>query len=316
MRIELRPLSAGEVLDRTFQLYRARFGMFVGIATVAAAIQTAGSALQSIGGHWILAHHRSSQIITIWGSFSTLIGLCITLLALSVVFAAITRAVIALHREESTGIAQAYREVWPRWFRFVRLSIASGFLSLWPFLLVVGTLAGEIALAPKYRTAQAAGMATTAFGFTAVEILVAIPVCIWLVCRYALCVAACVNEDTTVGRSLKRSVELSKDLRWRIFLLLLLIYILQIIFSGTLIAPTLAILARSRGHVPLGITIYQLTIGFIASSLASPIYAIGLTVIYLDARIRKEGYDIELMMQGAGARANPLAGESTGLSPG
>jgi hypothetical protein len=305
MRIELRPLSAGEVLDRTFQLYRARFGMFVGIATVAAAVQTAGSALQSMGGHRILAHHRSSQIVVAWNSFSTLIGLCITLLALSVVFAAITRAVIALHRDEPTGIAQAYREVWPRWFRFIRLSIASGFLSLWPLLLVMGTIAGEIVLAPKYRTAQAAGMATAAFGFTAMEFLVAIPVCIWLVCRYALCVAACVNEDTTVGRSLKRSVELSKDLRSRIFLLLLLIYILQIIFSGTLIAPTLAILVRSRGHVPLGITIYQLTIGFIASSLATPIYAIGLTVIYLDARIRKEGYDIELMMQDAGAKANP-----------
>ena len=315
MRIELRPLSAGEVLDRTFQLYRARFGMFVGIATVAAAIETAGSALQSIGGHWILAHHRSSRIVAIWGSFSTLIGIGITLLSLSVVFAAITRAVIALHREESTGIAQAYREVWPRWFRFVRLSVASGFLSLWPLLLAMGMLVGEIALAPKYRTAQGAGLLTAAFGFTALEFLVAIPACVWLVCRYALCVAACVNEGTTVGRSLKRSVELSKDLRGRVFLLLLLIYIIQIIFSGTLIAPTLAILARSRGHVPLGVTIYQLTIGFIASSLTTPIYAIGLTVIYLDARIRKEGYDIELMMQGAGARANPLAGESTGLSP-
>jgi hypothetical protein len=316
MRIELRPLSAGEVLDRTFQLYRARFGMFVGIATVAAAIQTAGSALQSAGGHWVVAHHRSSRIVAIWGSISTLIGLCITLLALSVVCAAITRAVIALHREEPTGITQAYREVWPRWFRFVRLSIASGFLSLWPLLLVVATLAGEITLAPKYKTAQGAGLATTAFGFAALEFLVAIPACIWLLCRYALCVAACVNEDTTVRRSLKRSVELSKDLRGRIFLLLLLVYIVQIIFSGTLIAPTLVILARSRGHIPLGVTIYQLTIGFIAASLTTPIYAIGLTVIYLDARIRKEGYDIELMMQGAGASANPLAGESTGLSPG
>ena len=85
MRIELRPLSAGEVLDRTFQLYRARFGMFVGIATVAAAIQTAGSALQSMGGHWVLAHHRNSQIVATWTSFSTLIGLCIALPCLTVI---------------------------------------------------------------------------------------------------------------------------------------------------------------------------------------------------------------------------------------
>src|SRR5690349_6399407 len=39
-RYDLRPLSTGEVLDRTFQLYRSRFVLFVGIALLPAAVST------------------------------------------------------------------------------------------------------------------------------------------------------------------------------------------------------------------------------------------------------------------------------------
>src|SRR5580658_7004548 len=35
MSMVLRPLTLGELLDRAFQLYRSRFGIFVGIAAVA-----------------------------------------------------------------------------------------------------------------------------------------------------------------------------------------------------------------------------------------------------------------------------------------
>lgn len=319
MRIELRPLSAGEVLDRTFQLYRARFAMFVGIATVAAAIQTGGSALVGAGGRWVLAHHRSSQFLTLWGSLSSVINLCVSLLAYSVVFAAITRAVLALHLDQPTGLSQAYREVWPRWFRYVRLSIATGFLAGWPFLLVVAAFAGEIALAPGIRSAHAAGMASTLFGFTMVEFLIAVPVCVWLLCRYALSCAACVEEDASVGASLKRSVALSKGLRWRVFLVLLLVYVLQLIVATAFMAPTFGILMHARGHMPIGLLIYELVVGFVVSSLLEPIYAIGLTVIYLDARTRKEGFDIELKMRGAeGGSGTPdlIAGGAPGLSLG
>jgi hypothetical protein len=39
---------------------------------------------------------------------------------------------------------------------------------------------------------------------------------------------------------------------------------------------------------------------FIIDTLIGPMYAIGLTLFYYDQRIRKEGYDIERMMQAAG----------------
>jgi len=42
---ELRPLTTGEILDRTFFLYRSRFWLYVGLASVAAGV----SVLASIG---------------------------------------------------------------------------------------------------------------------------------------------------------------------------------------------------------------------------------------------------------------------------
>jgi len=50
-------------------------------------------------------------------------------------------------------------------------------------------------------------------------------------------------------------------------------------------------------------TIYTELIGFVTSSVTIPIYAIGLTLFYYDARIRKEGFDVEWMMH----RATPPA---------
>lgn len=310
MKLELRPLSAGEVLDRTFQFFRARLGMFVGIATVGAAIRTAGATLQTLSLRYFNSHGYGHAVAAVWSGSSALVSVATSLLAYSLVFAAITAAVMALQLGRPTGIFESYREIWPRWFRFVRLSIAVGFLSLWPMLIVTGLLVAEVGFAPR-MSAQSAPFLARAFGFVMLEMLVALPICVWLLCRYALSCAACVVEDLPVWRSLKRSVFLSKGLRWRIFLLLLLVYVIEMILVTSLMAPTFIFLFRAHGQMSMGVLAYQLVLGFVVTALISPIYGIGLTVIYVDARIRKEGYDIELMMQqsaeASGLSADPSA---------
>jgi hypothetical protein len=176
MAIELRPLSAGEVLDRTFQLFRSHLAMFLGMATIASGIQTAGSALYAAGTRYALRHGPEHPLSALWTGSSSLISLCVSLLAFSVVFAAMGRGVFSLYLGRTTSIAEAYREVWPHWFRYVRLSVTAGFLALWPALLAFGGLAAEIMLVPM----KSAGTATVAAAkFTAVGMLVAAPVCVF-----------------------------------------------------------------------------------------------------------------------------------------
>jgi hypothetical protein len=50
-------------------------------------------------------------------------------------------------------------------------------------------------------------------------------------------------------------------------------------------------------------------IGFFTNSFIGPMYATGLTLFYYDQRIRKEGFDIEWMMQAAGMTVPALAAE-------
>jgi hypothetical protein len=295
VQIELRPLSTGEMLDRTFQLYRARFGMFVGLATVAAAIQTLGGTVQVLLLHFLAVGGHHAVLARVFTTLGVLISIGIALLANSVVFAAITRSVSALYLEQPTGIALAYREVWPRWFRYVRVALAAGFLSTWPVLPFVAALVAEVALIP-IRAGGAAAPRAVVVGLTGLGAFLVVPVCIWLLCRYALSIVACVVEALPVWRSIRRSVALSKGLRGRVFVLLLLIYIFQLILALAFSAPILGRVIHSGAHVPLGVSLYQLVAGFIVTALVSGLYGIGLTVIYLDARTRKEGFDIELMM--------------------
>lgn len=296
MEIELRPLSVGEVLDRTFRIYRARFGMFVAIAIVGAAIQIALSALRIVIERQALFHF-GRFFATVVNGIGSVVDFFVILIAFALVYAAIARAVMALHLQQPTGIAKAYQDVWPRWFRYMRLSVAAGLLTAWPFLLALVAIIVGADLLFHGKSANSNLLAAEIGGLAILVILAAIPLCIWLLCRYGLCMVSSVVEDLNVRRSLKRSITLSKGVRWRIFLLLVIVYIVQIILAGALMSPIFVVLIHAHGHIPLWAIIYELVVDFIASFLVFPIYGIGLAVIYIDARIRKEGYDIELMMQ-------------------
>src|SRR5579875_2738488 len=48
---ELRPLSLGEVLDRTFALYRSRFWLFAAIAMIGASVSVVGQGISLATAH-------------------------------------------------------------------------------------------------------------------------------------------------------------------------------------------------------------------------------------------------------------------------
>ena len=49
--------------------------------------------------------------------------------------------------------------------------------------------------------------------------------------------------------------------------------------------------------------------GFFTNAFIGPMYATGFTLFYYDQRIRKEGFDIEWMMQAAGMTVPAMAAE-------
>jgi hypothetical protein len=101
MNTELRPLSLGELLDRTFFLYRKHFLVFVGIIAfpylVLLAFQLAGDVLRpgNLRGGWVSA---------LW----TLLTLVMSLGVLAVSQGATVIAVSQLHLGRTVTIAEAF----------------------------------------------------------------------------------------------------------------------------------------------------------------------------------------------------------------
>jgi uncharacterized membrane protein len=131
--------------------------------------------------------------------------------------------------------------------------------------------------------------------------------------RYSLAVPACVIEDLKERQAIRRSIELSKGSRGRIFLLALLVVAIQIGLG--LITQIFFIVAtfQHHGELPAAIRVLQQLVAFCTNTFVGPIYATGFTLFYYDQRVRKEGYDIEWMMRAAGLDA-PSPPPATGVS--
>lgn len=118
--------------------------------------------------------------------------------------------------------------------------------------------------------------------------------------RYALAVPACVVEDLTARKAIRRSIELSKGSRGRIFVLFLLVGVIKLGLVGITQTFFLAAVFKNHGQISPWISAASQVVAFFTNTFIGPIGAAGIALFYYDQRVRKEGYDIEWMMQAAG----------------
>jgi len=114
---------------------------------------------------------------------------------------------------------------------------------------------------------------------------------------YGVAVPAVVLENIGVGRSLRRSSELTRDFVGRVVLVYFLTSIFSSLMGGFLTAGVDLVqpwLSRHAGLITKeGLEQVASTLG---SVLFDPVSAIGLTLVYYDQRVRKEAFDLEQMM--------------------
>jgi len=312
MDTNLRPLTLGEILDRTAQLYRSNFLLFAGIAAVyAGAVMVLN--LMQIGLQELLqAEHMMRQLVWLTRS-ATGVSMLLAFIFAGAAVAANNRAVGWLHLGQSPTIRGAYSSILPRLGRYlwlmtitaivVWLPIAVLYAAYFATILHFNRTAGgavQPGAVPGNQSMLILGIATAVF------LLLLIPIGIYTVLmglRYALAVPACVVEEIKARKAIRRSIELSKGSRGRIFLLGMLVIAIQI---GLLIVTQAAFFVigfKNHGVLSAGIRALQQVVAFFTNSFVEPIYATGLTLFYYDQRMRKEGYDIERMMDSAGLTA-------------
>jgi hypothetical protein len=133
METTLRPMSLGEILDRTAQLYRTHFLLFVGISAVYAGVVL--NLLQIGLTELLKSMHMADQQIWFTLGFLALI-LPVTVIAAGAAVAANNRAVAWVNVGQPATIRGAYRSILPRIRSYVWLMFLTTMIILSPFIVI------------------------------------------------------------------------------------------------------------------------------------------------------------------------------------
>ena len=259
MATALRPLTTGELLDRTFSLYRGHFALFLGIYALphlaVLALQCLAFAFQSP------ENQLRTLLVTL--VFSLMAGL-LSVIVSAASQAATVVAVSNLHLDRPASVADSFSKVKHQIGGVIWLSMKAGFL--------VG-LACLALIVPG----------------------------ILLALRWSLAVPAKVLEDKDSSDAMSRSTELTQGDRGRIFVIWCLFIVLSFGVSILLQWPVQIAAGSARGLTALqnaapGWKIASLIATFISTCLVGPLATIAFSLVYYDERVRKEAFDLQLMM--------------------
>jgi hypothetical protein len=313
----------GEILDRTIQLYRSRFLLYLGISlvpTVVVLIPICGLFLSLAWFNFANSPAQAAGPILLGVSFIVigLLAVPILIAAYALTLAAMPYAASRDYLGEKTTIREAYKSVWHHGWRYCWLLILVGLIvgaapiAAWTVLVVITGSAVTLA---------SLGLGGGAlYGLAAILFVALVAYFFWMLFRLSLAFPACVVEQIPATRALKRSSALSVGTKGRIFLLYVLVTVLNWILSMGITVPLIIVMSLLPGAndpknaSTAGIVMIFVIYGavFAIQAVTRPIVGIALTLFYYDQRIRKEGYDIERMMDAAGliAPAPPPAGEN------
>jgi hypothetical protein len=291
MRAELRPSSLGEILDRTAQMYRSHFLLYFGIASVSYAAVLVLSLLADLLLYSrIHANTVRFDRITLTAGFST--GL-FSILPVAIAMAAVMHAVARNYLGETCTIREAYTSVGRRWYRYILILLAMDTYAFLPIAILAIIIAATSVLVPVGI------VRALVIGLAAVIAVAGIFIAIWWLLRWSLSIPAALMENLTVHRAMKRSSVLTKGSIGRIFVMLLLVLAVMMVVQYAIQIPMVILLLTNKGKPTLTTQIVASFGSFLSGSFALPIYSIALTLFYYDQRIRKEGYDVEWLMEQA-----------------
>ena len=131
---------------------------------------------------------------------------------------------------------------------------------------------------------------------------------IWLAVCWCVCVPALLFERIGPFKALGRSFSLIKGRWWASFLLLVVGYLLVVDRRRRRpVRPARASPRRSRTTAPSPARSRTVVGSTLSSAITYPYLAAVLTILYFDQRVRKEGFDLQLLAEGLGGERDPDA---------
>jgi hypothetical protein len=308
----LRPMNLGEILDRTFQIYRARFLAFVGIAAIP---MMALELVRLADRTWLHVHslvHPTGQFQMSAWNFVVGLGFYHIFSVLGIL---IEPAIVEIASSSALGdecsITSSLRFALLRWPRYLWLGLLKTLLNLGIPEFVFLLLATGAAF-----LADATGLLGKEFRWMLLLLALAVVVAgfqlfLWLLACFSFAIPAAALEDRTAFQSLRRSWTLTKGTRARIWFTWLAVFLTSSLLAwglSLLLWQIFRLLGSSASSMAWTRSLYYASyfiLNAAVGTLVLPIFPIALTLFYYDQRIRHEGFDIERMMDVAGL--NPPA---------
>jgi hypothetical protein len=322
MNLDLRPLTVSEFLDRTFSIYRHRFLLFVAlmspqavlslVATILWTAATAPAQLEKGFDPDRLTTFLAGAVIgmlvfVVFHWVLYVIGLGATAAAVSDLHGRMTP-------EAGSSFAAARRRLGPllmvTLLMFLRLGgVAVAGLALPVALLIAG---GD----PVRPGATPNALSIAGLVLLLVATLVVTVVVIFMAMRYAVAIPSVMLEPIRGSAGLARSVALTKGMLLRVFLLMICTTMVTYAAMMILQMPFMIAMVVAGPETTTGfwLNIIGTTTGTAGQTLTAPIAAIGVCVLYFEARVRHEALDIQVMTE-ALAPGAPMPGLAAAPPP-
>lgn len=255
----LRPLSVGELLDRTFVFYRRHFLLFVGIAALPSVVLLAFELAVTLFGGRVTILERPFFTFSVYVA-----GMFVYLLTAALAQGATVVAVSQILLDRGTNVSDAFDRIWSRIGGLIVLILNMGVRILLGFLLFI---VPGIILALMYA--------------------LAVPV--------AVLEERGVSDSLSRSANLTKGYR-SRILLIYI-LLTVLVAIVNALWqlpAGIVVVLTSG---STSGAVPVWAQVALQFAGFVTRSVLGPIMTIAIALVYYDVRVRKEAFDLEHMMQ-------------------
>ncbi len=285
----LRPLAVGDILDVTFRLYRQNFVPMIKIALLGVVPAQLLSLLLLVSAvPDFETTDEFGRTTADGGDFfrffaGILSSTVVAGIASLVVTAAITKAV-----------AHSYVDNAPIDFK---ASLGEAFRRILPL----------IGMTIVYFLGVAIGMIPCGVGF------------FWLSVSWSVAAPVLMMERAGVFKSLGRSFALVRPRFWPTAGLLILVYLMRQIATQIISTPITMIFGAGSGFFSFDsnvaasdfnetytkLLVASAVAGIIAGVLITPFHAIVKVVLYVDLRVRNEGFDIQVLARSLGVDAPP-----------
>jgi len=312
-QLSLTPLGAGDLIDRAVRFYRKNFWTFVLIAAPPVLIGTIISVGWTITGRQLfsIGRSRDEYQITFYYLFvwlgNIVIWLAETVATLAVMGGASRNFVRHLLFKEPITFRETYRNTWKRLGGLVGASLVlTSLLGITGVVIFyTGFIIGAIGI----------GLAITVLGFFPILAFIVSLVLglaatfgtgllfFLLASRFAYVPQVMLVEGQGVFQAIGRSTSLASGNVKRFAALFVFttvaaysaLAILYIPLAWYAWASGVEIMSFEANIVPAWYEIANQLISQASFILLSPVWMVGLCLLYVDERVRHEGYDIELM---------------------